>query len=106
MSKLELYYTIAVAALLVILIVYYLFMAIKNGWINKLTTTANEALRYAENNITGSAKKKQYVLNKLEEKCIELGIPYFLISNLINKLINKIINHKNIFDHPNDVSEL
>ena len=106
MSKLELIETIVLAAVLVIVLVYYMIAAIKNGWIKKLTKTINEALRYAEDNIKGSEEKKKYVLTKVEEKCIELNIPYFMIQWLISKLINKVISHKNIFDHKNEISQL
>ena len=99
MSKLELIYTIALAVVVLVLVVYYLIMAIKNGWINKITATLNEAIKYAEDNITGSSKKKEYVMSKVEEKCVELGIPYYLIKNLVSKLINRIIKDHNVIAH-------
>ncbi len=99
MSKLELIYTIALAIFVVVLLIYYIIMAIKNGWIKKLTETLNVSMKYAEDNITGSAEKKKYVMEQIESKCIELGIPYTLISKLISSLIEKIIANHNIIDH-------
>lgn len=99
MSKLELIYTIAIAIIALVLVIYYIILAIKNGWIKKITATLNEAIKYAEFNIQGPAEKKKYVLDKVEEKCTELGIPYALISNLINKIIEKIVANHNIIDH-------
>ena len=99
MSKLELIYTIAIAVFVAILLIYYIVMAIKNGWIKKLTETLNISMKYAEDNIIGSAEKKKYVMEQIENKCIELGIPYTLISKLISRLIEKIIANHNIIDH-------
>ena len=99
MSKLELIYTIAIAVVVLFLVIYYIIMAIKNGWIKKITDTLNEAIRYAEANIKGGAEKKKYVLKQVEDKCVELGIPYGLIKNLINQIITKVIANYNIIDH-------
>lgn len=99
MSKLEMAYTIGLAALVTIVILYFLVLAIKNGWIKKLTQTLNEAIRYADKNIVGPTEKKKYVMETVANKCTELGIPYFLIEKLISKLIEKIIYHHNIIDH-------
>ena len=99
MSKLELMQTIALGVIVLIILIYYLIMAIKNGWVKKLTATLNEAIRYAEKNITGNVEKKKYVMEKIEDKCIELGIPYALIKNVISKLIERIIRDHNVIDH-------
>lgn len=99
MSKLELMQTIALGVIVLVILIYYLIMAIKNGWVKKLTTTLNEAIRYAEKNITGNVEKKKYVMEKIEDKCIELGIPYALIKNVISKLIERIIRDHNVIDH-------
>lgn len=99
MSKLELIYTIAIGAVVLFLVIYYIIMAIKNDWIKKITDTLNEAIRYAEANIKGGVEKKKYVLKQVEDKCIELGIPYGLIKNLINQIITKVIANYNIIDH-------
>lgn len=99
MSKLELIYTIAIGAVVLFLVIYYIIMAIKNDWIKKITDTLNEAIRYAEANIKGGVEKKKYVLKQVEDKCVELGIPYGLIKNLINQIITKVIANYNIIDH-------
>lgn len=99
MSKIEMIYTIGLAIVALIVLVYYFVLMIKNGWIKKITMTLNDAIRYAEKNITGKAEKKNYVLSKVEEKCAELGIPYVLIRNLVSKTIERIIGNYNIIDH-------
>ena len=102
MSKLELIEFIALAAIVFVGLIVLLVLAIKNGWIKKLTKTLNDAMYYADHNITGSAEKKKYVLNKVEEKCIELGIPWFLIYKVVNRLIEKVVKYHNVIDHTPD----
>ena len=99
MSKLELIEMIALAAIVFIGFIVLLIVAIKNGWIKKLTKTLNEAMYYADHNISGAAEKKKYVLSKVEEKCIELGIPWFLIYKVVNRLIEKVVTYHNVIDH-------
>ena len=98
MSKLELIETIALAVVALVIVVYYLILAIKNGWIKKLTQTVYEAIKYAEENLKGN-EKKAYVMRRVEARCSELGIPYTLIYNIVNKLIDKVIAHHNVIDH-------
>ena len=95
MSNRDLIELIILGIIAVFVAVYFIIKAIKNHWIKELTDTLNEALHYAEENIKEGAAKKQYVLSKIEEKCIELGIPYGFIYKLINKLIEKIVNYHN-----------
>lgn len=99
MSKLELIYTIAIAVVALIIVIYLIVMGIKNGWIKKIIQTLNTSIKYAELNITGNVEKKNYVMEKVEEKCIELGIPWFLIKNPVSKLIEKIIANYNVINH-------
>lgn len=99
MSTVELIKTIALAVIAVIIVIYFVVMAIKNGWIKKITETMNTAIRYAEDNISGPINKRDYVLKQVEDKCVELGIPYFLIKSIVMKLINTIISHHNIIAH-------
>lgn len=96
MTKLELIELIVIGIIALVLIIYYSILAIKNGWVKKISSTLNEAIKYAENSIEGGDAKKKYVMEKVEEKCEELGIPYVLIQKLLNKLINKIIENYNI----------
>ena len=37
-----------------------------------------------------------------EEKCIELGIPWFLIYKVVNRLIEKVVKYHNVIDHTPD----
>lgn len=96
MTKLEIIELVVIALVAVVLTVYYLIQAIKNGWVQKLTLTINDAIKYAELNIRDGKEKKAYVLKKVEEKCEELGIPYTLIYKLVNKLIDRIIANYNV----------
>lgn len=96
MTKLELIELIILVVVALGLAIYYLIKAIKNGWIQKITTTMNDAIKYAEKNIDGGQAKKEYVLKKVKEKCEELQIPYTLIENLIKKIIDKVIANYNI----------
>lgn len=94
MSKIELIETIALAVVALVIVV----LAIKNGWIKKLTQTVYEAIKYAEENLKGN-EKKAYVMRRVEARCSELGIPYTLIYNIVSKLIDKVIAHHNVIDH-------
>lgn len=96
MTKLELIELIILIVVAVGLGIYYLIKAIKNGWIQKITTTMNEAIKYAEKHIEGGTAKKEYVLRKVKEKCEELGIPYSLIENLVKRIIDKVIANYNV----------
>lgn len=96
MSKLELVELLILVIVALVLSIYYIILAIKNGWIKKITLTMNEAIKYAELNISGGEKKLEYVLTKVEEKCEELGIPFVFIRKLVKKLINKTIQSYNV----------
>lgn len=96
MSKLELLELIALAIIVTVLVIYWLIQAIKNHWIKELTKTVNDAIKYAEEHWSAGPYKKNYVMKQVEEKCTELGIPYFLIYKLINKLVDKIVSNYNI----------
>lgn len=96
MTKLELAELIALAIVVVVLAIYYSIVAIKNGWVKKITQTLNESIKYAELNISGGEEKQEYVLNQVEKKCDELGIPFTFIKKLVIKLIKKIISNYNV----------
>lgn len=83
---------------IVCLLIYYLIIAIKNGWMKKLTSILNNAIKEAEEKWPqGHGDEKQaYVLNAIETACSELGIPFSLLRKMICKLINTIIEHYNI----------
>lgn len=96
MTKLEIAELIILGVIVVVLSIYYIIKAIKNGWIQKITQTMNEAIKFAEENIKDGKAKKEYVMKCVEEKCEELGIPYALIEKLVSKIINKVISNYNI----------
>ena len=96
MTTKELIELIALALFILIQVIYYSILAIKNHWAKKILETMNEAIKYAEMNIDGGEKKFNYVLTKVEEKCEELGIPFVLIRKLVKKLINKTIEGYNV----------
>lgn len=96
MTTKEIIELIVVALIVVVNVVYYSILAIKNGWVKKILATMNESIKYAELNISGGEKKLEYVLAKVEEKCEELGIPFVFIRKLVKKLINKTIQSYNV----------
>ena len=96
MTTKELIELIALVLFILIQVIYYSILAIKNHWVKKILETMNEAIKYAEMNIDGGEKKFNYVLTKVEEKCEELGIPFVLIRKLVKKLINKTIEGYNV----------
>lgn len=96
MTKLELIELVALAIVVIGLTLYYLVLAIKNGWIKKVAKTMNEAIKYAELNISGGQEKQDYVLKEIEKKCEELGIPFTFIRKLAIKVIKKIISDYNV----------
>lgn len=98
MSKLELVELLILVIVALVLSIYYIILAIKNGWIKKITLTINESVKYAEENIKGGNEKKKYVLNQVQRKCDELGIPFTFIRNLVSKIIDKIISNYNIIE--------
>ena len=71
-------------------------MLVKNKGISKLYDTVAKAIKEAEASGKTGAEKKAYVLEKVEEKCQELGIPYKLFYGVIGKLIDTIIKHYNV----------
>lgn len=75
---------------------YFLVKAIKNRWLSKLANVINEGVKYAEDNIKGPEAKENYVMQKVEESCSELGIPYGLIKGPVRKLIKLIVAHYNV----------
>lgn len=96
MTKLELIELVALAIVVIGVTLYYLVLAIKNGWIKKITKTMNEAIKYAELNISGGEAKQEYVLKEVEKKCEELGIPFTFIRKLAVKVIKKVISDYNV----------
>lgn len=96
MSNRDLIELIVYGVIALVIVVYFIIKSIKNGWIQKITMTMNDAIKYAEKNIEGGTAKKEYVLRKVEAKCEELGIPFSLIYKLVNKIIDKVISNYNI----------
>lgn len=96
MTKLELIELVALTIVVIGLTLYYLVLAIKNGWIKKVAKTMNEAIKYAELNISGGQEKQDYVLKEIEKKCEELGVPFTFIRKLAVKVIKKIISDYNV----------
>lgn len=96
MTRLEILELIVLAIIALAVALYYIVKAIRNGWIDKITLTINDAIKYAEENIQGGRAKKDYVLDKVEDKCRELGIPYTLVYKLVSKIIDKVIANYNV----------
>lgn len=96
---------IILIALAIIAGIVLLIIFIKKGWLSALNDTINQALYYAEHNIEGPTAKKQYVIDQVEKKCVELHIPYYLIKTAISKLIEKIVGKYNIIQKGIDTSK-
>lgn len=99
MTNLEIIELALLAAIVVILFLYYFVKAIKNKWFTKLLKTIETSIKEAEKKFPESGsgnKKKEYVITKVKEKCDELGIPYRLFEKLINITVDKIVKDYNI----------
>lgn len=76
-----------------------LVVGIKNKWFSKIWDTIKIAIKEAEEKYPESGsgqQKKAYVLDKVEQKCKELGIPYSFLKKLINTTIEKVIKYYNV----------
>ena len=88
---------LAVASIVVlVLAIYYIIKAIKNNWLKQITATIEKAIKEAETSGKSGNEKKQLVLDAVQVKCADLGIPYALLKNLVSKLIDRIIKDYNI----------
>lgn len=95
MTKLELIELIVIAAIIVVMSIYYLVKAIKNHWLSKISDTIIQAMRTAEASGKTGPEKKDYVLEQIQQLCVELGIPYAFIKKLIDRFIEKTIKSYN-----------
>ena len=98
MSTLEIIELVGLSIIALVLVIYFLVKAIKNRWIEQLASTLSEALYKAEQSGMAGPEKKQFVMEAIEKKCLELGIPYHLAYKLISRLIETIIKCKNAVD--------
>lgn len=98
---------IILIALAVIAAIVLLIIFIKKGWLSALNDTINQAMYYAEHNMEGAGPmaKKQYVIDAVEKKCVELHIPYYLIKTAISKLIEHTVGKYNILKKGIDTSK-
>ena len=98
MTMLEIIQLICLAVISLTLVIYFIIKAIKNKWVEKLTSCIEVAIAEAEKKWPegNGDKKLKYVLNAVKDKCNKLGIPYTLLYKLIKKLVDKIIEHYNV----------
>ena len=99
MTILEIIQLSVIGIAIVAILVYCVVMGVKNKWFSKLRETIKLAIKEAETKFPESGsgdKKKAYVLEQVEIKCIELGIPYSLLKKLISLAIDKIIDDYNV----------
>lgn len=99
MTILEIIQLSVIGIALVAILIYCIVMGVKNKWFSKLWETIKLAIKEAETKFPESGsgdKKKAYVLEQVEIKCIELGIPYSLLKKLISLAIDKVIDDYNI----------
>lgn len=99
MNNIELISIICLAVIVIVLTIISIIILIKKDAISKVTPVIKEAMQYAENNITGSSNKLQYVLDKVTDKCNQEGIPLGLTIKLSKKLIEKVIKYYNFIAH-------
>lgn len=81
------------------ILIYCIVVGIKKKWFSQLFETLKDAIKEAEAlypDAGSGDKKKAFVLEKIEEKCKELGIPYNLLKKLISLAIDEIISDYNI----------
>lgn len=76
-------------------VIYFAIKAIKNKWIEKLMDTIKEGVKEAEQSGKSGTEKKEYVMEKVKAKCVELQIPYQSIYKLVSLLINTIVKYYN-----------
>lgn len=96
MSIKEIIELVVASIVVLVLAVYYIVKAIKNNWLKQITATIEKAIKDAESTGKSGDEKKQLVLEAVRVKCIDLGIPYTFIRNIVNKLIDRIIKDYNI----------
>lgn len=95
MTKLELIELIALIVLGVGLGIYYIYKAIKNNWLKKLTNAIKEGIAEAEKTNASGDAKKAYVMSHVQLVCDKEGIPFELIKKLVDKTIEKFIEGYN-----------
>jgi len=96
MTTLEIIELVAIILAVVAFLVWFGINAVKNKWITALSETIKAAIKEAEASGKSGEEKKAYVLQKVEEKCKELGIPFKLMVGLVSKLIDTIVKHYNV----------
>lgn len=99
MTILEIIQLSVIGIAIVAILIYCIVMGVKNKRFSKLWETIKLAIKEAETKFPESGsgdKKKAYVLEQVEIKCIELGIPYSLLKKLISLAIDKIIDDYNV----------
>lgn len=101
MTTVQLIETIILILVVFVITVWYVVKAIKNKWLENINETIDKAIREAEDlakkGELNKGLKKQYVLDKIANKCVELGIPYQLLAKLISKVVDNIVKNHNIF---------
>lgn len=101
MTKMELAYTIALAVIALVLIVYFLIKIVKGKLVGKIYDQIIEAMKEAEDkfkDLSGKEKseaKKKYVLDKVKVTCKDIGVPYDFIAKLISKVIENVVKGYN-----------
>ena len=89
---------VCLCVILLSFVMYVIFKAVKNKWLEKLSDTLKTSIREAESQYPSGhgEDKKKYVIAKIEEKCKELNIPVKMIATAISTLINNIVANYNI----------
>lgn len=95
MTTRELIEIIALGIVIIGLAIYYIIKAIKNHWLSKISEEIFKAMKEAEASGMSGVAKKEFVIEKIQNLCVELGIPYVFIKKLIDKFIEKTIKSYN-----------
>ena len=94
----EIFCTILLGLVCLAIAVYIIVAGIKNKWLSKILSTIHDAIGEAEQKF-GSGhgdEKKDFVIQRVKEKCSELGIPYDILYNLVCKLIDRVVANYNV----------
>lgn len=98
MTNLEIIQLVCLALITIAFTVLTVAKGIKNKWISKLMDCIKESIKEAEEQWPEGhgSDKTAHVLEKVKEKCDELGIPYKMVYKLVKSLIDKIVANYNV----------
>lgn len=89
---------VGLAILALGLLIYIIVRVCKNGWTKDLIDVVDKACAEAEEQwpVGHGEEKKQYVIEAVKAKCVELHIPYQLLVKVIAELIDRAVKSYNV----------